>query len=194
MTMIAPPTPSNAGGHILAPVDPRDQFVALALSVEGLGAAPATLQAYCDLLATSLEDFGDPRARSEEAVMSGCALVVRGLWWRAGVRHKILIAPYRIEHAVEDVIQIARDYGALHGPERIPQRGDVVVITNPVHMITSIALTGSTLTSIDGGQRDGSNLECIRRRDRQMSSTRLDGRPIAWVIDCTAIARAESAW
>jgi hypothetical protein len=168
----------------------RAQFVALALSVEGLGAAAATRVAYLDLLACSPDET--PAMREAMAEMSSCALTIRGLWWRASCRHAILAAPYVVGHAVSDLITIAHDYGALRPRTYAPRPGDVVYIDNPGHVLTVIAVDGATVTSIDGGQRDAAHLECITRRTRTLAGTTLGGRPIVSVVDCVALAQSES--
>ena len=48
---------------------------------------------------------------------SSCALFARALWRLAGSAHPILAAPYRVGHAVSDVIEIARDRAAWHEPD-----------------------------------------------------------------------------
>ena len=202
-TGIAPPEPSQQGGGVLPPVlaDPeaetRQQFVDLALSVVGLGAVPATLEAYLDLLATSTADRASPAMCRALAAMSSCGLTARGLWLRAGIVAPALMAPYRIGYAIVDVIEIARAAGALHGADRMPARGDVVILTSPEHVLTVVDVLGggSVVQSVDGGERDAAGLECITRRERGyvvgLHGASLGNRPIEHVIDCVALAQTE---
>lgn len=188
-----------------AALDPaQQQFIDLWLSVEGLSAAPETLKPYCDLLATSVEDFGDPNERSALAVMYSCALSERGVELNAGVRHPIYLAHYQLEHAVSDVIEVHQWANALR-PRAYPLKlGFGMVIDAPIHVVGGIVgldplPDGTTMvTSIDGGQRDARGFEAILRRKRiyvpgtKDRAPTLGGRPVMHVLDCIALAACES--
>lgn len=121
---------------------------------------------------------------------SGCALVVRGLWRLSGLDHPILAMPYRIGHAVSDVIEIARTFGAWHPAplgSRRPEVGDVVVIGGPEHVLTVTAVDGDWYTSVDGGQRDDKGQQAIAARVRRWHAGKLDGRPVLGTISASSL-------
>lgn len=170
---------------------PRDLFVANALAVDGLSAGPYSKSRYLDLLCTNAEDRADPKVCAGMLVASSCALVVRGLWLRAGVRHPVLLNRYRIGDAVTDIVEIAKDADALLGADAVIGLGDVVIIDGPEHVLTVVKVDGEIVGSIDGGQRNGA-VEAIAYRDRVYSekSGSLGGRVIKFVVDAMALAQA----
>ena len=153
-------------------------LLADARSLDGLTADPADPEArarYCDLV-------GVDECGASYVDASGCALVVLALWRRAGCRHPLLDAPTRDRHAFGDVLDIARAAGALHGPERIPQQGDVVMVGDlgpgdplhgraggPGHVWTVIeaGVEEGVTVGLDGGQRSGAH-QAIRIRVHQV--------------------------
>jgi hypothetical protein len=172
--------------------DIRKLFVETAVSTCGLSNALASREAYLDLIATSAADRANARRCAELGEMSGCALVVRGIWGRVGIVHEILSSPYRGEHAVTDLEEIAKSVGALHGPDHELAPGNVVIIDGPVHALTVVATKGENIIcSIDGGQRDLRSFECIKHVERfhDVKAKRLGGRPKLFVIDCVELAR-----
>lgn len=204
MNQITPPTPSNAGGNILAPPsaaasagDSRDQMVAIATSFEGCSAAPATRQRYCDLLCTSPDDFANPQARSDAEVQSGCSRTRLGFEFNAGERDPLLLNKYRDGYAVADFETTAKNAKAWRPPSFRPDRGDGILWNGPagLHILTCIAWDGDVLVSIDGGQRDASHFEAILRRRRTYATTAtgatLDGYPIVGVVDWPTMAIRE---
>lgn len=106
---------------------------------------------------------------------SGCALVVRGLWRLAGLRHPRLAPPYHVGAAVADVVAIARELGAWVPMPSVlmPAPGDVVLVGGGAdaggveHVYTVVDVQPSRfITSIDGGQRDAHGQEAIYERHR----------------------------
>jgi hypothetical protein len=79
---------------------------------------------------------------------SSCGLYARGVMRLAGVDHPILKAPYRVEHAVSDILEIAASKDAwveAHGPTGPhPREGDLFLIRTPgknddhVEIITAV--------------------------------------------------------
>ncbi len=169
----------------------RDRFVELCQSFHGLGAAPSTRDAYLDLIGP--DEPPAMRAAFTTSIvngrpgMSGCALMVRAAWKRAGVQHPRLSQPYVIGAAVSDVIQIAitglgfvdlrRD--GLRG--RLPKRGDVLWMDAPEHVEVVTDITdhdeeppvpicpsrGITIEATAGGQRDAQGWQLICQRERR---------------------------
>lgn len=149
----------------------RDQIVALALSFDGLR-APSP--AYVELLMPAAVETDANRAAARLATpvrlpsgamlrpWSSCGLFARALWRLAGCSHPILARPYRVQHAVSDVIDIARDLGALHTPDEPlePGPGDVVIVGAAGHEHVLVATSvvprfgegHADVESIDGGQ------------------------------------------
>lgn len=170
----------------------RYGHVERALGVVGHGAAD--LPPYLDLIAPNEIDRANAQICRDLASMSGCALTVRGLWVRAGVRASCLLEPYRVGRAVADVVSVAEAAGALRAPSVPPKPGDVVVIGGPEHVLTVTSIqpaAGVTIVhSVDGGQRDSQGKQTIKARDRVMTPGILGGRTILHVIDCVELSRS----
>lgn len=93
----------------MTPVEKRLAVCMAAENAVGLAAVGPTREAYLDLIAK-----GETRARREEmAKMSGCALVVAGLWRVAGVRSPHLEAPYKTGSAISRLVSLARASEAM---------------------------------------------------------------------------------
>ena len=144
----------------------RDDVVSLALSCDGWRWPDLRYVEF--LMPAAIESAA---TRAALANMSSCALFVRALWRHLGCAHPILAAPYRVGHAVSDVIQIARDAGAWHGTEGTPGLGDVVLVGKEghehVYVVTGLDAThgdGMHVESVDGGQ--GLHGAAIERRTR----------------------------
>lgn len=175
--------------------DARSIFADLALSVDGLGGAPDTRDAYLELIGPNESE----QMRRDMLQMNGCALTVRGLWRRAGVQHSLLTRPYRVGMAVADVVQIAKDADAWRTSGE-PLVGDVFLVDNLEHVGTVIERpTGSSVISVDGGQRDGLGNQLIRQRSRVLTDGIMFGndginngqaRRLIGYCDCTALAAA----
>lgn len=175
--------------------DARSIFSEKALTIEGLGAREETRDAYLALIGPN----ESAATRAAMLQMSGCALVIRGMWRELGIRHKALLAPYRIGMAVADVVQIAKDAGAWR-TQGNPGVGDVFLVDNPEHVGTVIARDETSVQSIDGGQKDESGRQVVRRRERVVIERAWFGtdginngvrRNLIGYVDCEALA---SAW
>lgn len=170
--------------------DLRARMVELARSYVGEDASSPRGR-YAELVAPADIDF----ARAEMLRMSGCALVVRGLWRLLGVEHESLAKPYRPGMAVADVVAIARSRGAwvLPGGGRLPAPGDVVLVggspardggVEHVYVVaTELVDRGGHVAfgSIDGGQRTAAGHQTIRERSRVWRPR--DGRTWDQAID-----------
>jgi hypothetical protein len=176
----------------------RPELVAFAAALDGIGANPARDRArYLDLIAPN----ETPERAAEMAGMWGCALVARGIL-RAFITHPIFAAPYRDRRAMSDLVDIARDAGALHPPSRVPEPGDFVIVGGgedgggPEHVY--MALPDGD--GVDGGQRDDAGYQVIRIRKHELrdgwDSARDDGHPagrprrVRWVVDCEQVLAA----
>ncbi len=171
--MIADPVPSSED-------EVRQRFLDIASDCVGLTAPD---EAYASLICVDGDDVG------AMMVMSGCALVVRGIWRRAGIRHALL-GRYRIGQAMANLVAIAREASAYHAPGYPIRPGDWAIIASPEHVFTYEAPG----TTIDGGQRSAIGLETVLRRERTIAGNRVDGRPIEGVIDCVQLARHFLSW
>lgn len=127
--------------------------------------------------------------------MSTCALVVRGLLRCYGLDDAELWQPYRIGHAVSDVVAIAKRHNAWRGPDSVFGVGDVVLVgssSNPVkwgggeHMFVVTGIDHGEATSVDGGQLDDHGKQCILERTRTISmvdaALRVGSRRVAGVL------------
>ncbi|MGK4001138.1 hypothetical protein WMF31_00835 [Sorangium sp. So ce1036] len=175
----------------------RRRCIELARSLDGLGVT-SNQDGYLDLIAA-----GEGRQRAlEMGAMSGCALVVRGMWRRLGVHHPILRAPYRTGRAVADLVEIAAASQALvHVRERLPtlHEGDVVIVGGgpeyggPEHVWTALDVTAqgypdettALICGLDGGQRDEHGRQAIRIVQHEISGVppRDGARRVRCVID-----------
>lgn len=109
----------------MTPDEKRTAIVTSAAAAAGLQGVGATREAYLDLIAKG----EGQRMRDSMLTMSGCALVVAGIWREAGVVDGALAAPYKIGTAVSRLVQIAKRAGAWREPSPIlPQRGDMVLV------------------------------------------------------------------
>jgi hypothetical protein len=142
-----------------------------ALAVAGISAEPNTAgeKAYLDLIAAG----EDPTMRASLVNVSGCGLVVSGIWRRIGVRAKEIEPPYKIGSAISRLFKVAEKAGAIceFKPGKRPEPGDVVLVgsTSAVqHVYTVIAahLDSIGILSVDGGQRSASNAQAIRLKRR----------------------------
>jgi len=148
----------------------RVEVVAYAAALDGLGVA-SDRERYLDLIAPG----ETPQRAADMAAMSGCALVAAGVLRACGVEHPSLAAPYRVGDAVARLVRIARERGALHGPERVPEPGDLVIVGGgadgggPEHVWIALSSPeDDVIDGIDGGQRDGSGRQEIRAREHRI--------------------------
>jgi hypothetical protein len=182
----------------------RQRMVAAANAVVGLGANPedeARRERYLDLIAPDETE----NARDEMAQMSGCGLVVAGIWRAAGVVDARLDAPYRIGSAITRLVAIARSAGAwvAYGRGRRPSPGDMVLVGGqgaggPEHVYTVTSISGDAdphVTSVDGGRRDAHGYQTIDAVTRVWKGGRdVAGhlsRAIAGWIDCSRLPIVE---
>lgn len=144
----------------------RDDVVSLASSFVGLRWPDPS---YVELL---MPRALEPQAnRAALVLQSSCALLVRALWRQLGCAHPILASPYRVGHAVSDVVAIASAAHAWHGTDGTPGPGDVVLVGEVghehVYVVTSLEAThgdGMHVCSVDGGQGPHSTAIEARRR------------------------------
>jgi hypothetical protein len=136
----------------------RERILSEAASALNLGARAETAEAYLDLIAP--HESAQVRKDFLRKSTSGCGLVVRGLWRRCGVQHKLLQKPYRTGMAMVDVQTIGREANAWMQPtaNKLPKPGDTYYLLGPEHVGTIIEVCqqsdGSLLVaSVDGGQR-----------------------------------------
>ena len=153
-----------------------NDVVDYARTLDGLTASPNVpelREAYLDLIAA----LDTPSRAAELARCSGCALVARGIL-RRFIDHPILESSYRDTHAMSDLVEIARGAGAVHGPDRTPEPGDLVIVGGgadgggPEHVYLVLDVEpdpyedGSLLvTGLDGGQRDAGGHQLVIVRD-----------------------------
>jgi hypothetical protein len=195
--------------------DIRDRVVAFARSIVDVGANPANAesrQQYLELIAPG----ESAHQQTTLADMSGCGLVVAGIWRALGVTAPALDAPYRPGSGISRLVAIARHSGAWINftAGKLPAPGDVVLVgdgageTEHVYTVISVVDDGESIVveSIDGGQRDGSHQETILVKQRVWKGRRdivfagsdpgaasAAGRTITGWIDVTLLPIAEEA-
>jgi hypothetical protein len=175
----------------------RDRLTAFARTLDGVGVSAAPLQ-YRGIVGCT----ETPERAVELAKLSGCALTVRGLWHWAGVRHPILLAPYRTGRAVADLVEIAQDsYALTKVRDELPplSGGDVVIVGEPEHVWTVLDATVTDypekgthlIRGLDGGQKDAHGNQCIFVKTHEITgSPPIDGgRHVRYVIDFEAVWR-----
>lgn len=154
----------------MSPEELRDAILDEAERVQDLSANPKDQEVreqYLDLIAPG----EDENKRRDMAVMSGCALVVAGLWRGAGIVHPLLDPPYKIGSAVTRLIQIAQREWAWkpYHLGDLPEVGDMVLIESDrgvEHVYTVLDVEEGSIHSIDGGQRDEEGYQAIKIKDR----------------------------
>jgi len=127
----------------------RTRMVDLATNAIGAGAARARRQEYLDLIAPG----ETARAADDMALMSGCGLVVRGLWRALGLVDPRLEAPYVVGSVITTIRNMADEAGAWAAPPDCAyEDGDVMMLDAPVHVATLVRCDVSGVVySIDGG-------------------------------------------
>lgn len=182
----------------------RSRIVSQALAVVGLGADPVHLAAFSALLGGPNEAPEMAHSMACDAHSSTCGLVVRALYRDCGVDDRRLRAPYRIGMAIIDLFALARERGASVDAVAgvLPCAGDVVglaldgpdagrhghvytVVTEPVAVGS-----GWQFDSVDGGQLDAQNRQCVTRRTRTWTVTA--GRIYDWAPG--SLTRSVSRW
>lgn len=189
----------------------RPEVVAYATMLADLGANPAdpvNRAAYLQLIAP-----GETPDRADElATMSGCGLVCRGVLGEF-VAHPLLEPPYHTGKVLEQLVTIAREAGALHGPERIPEPGDLVLVGGgrdgggPEHVWVALTVEPDphdehslAVEGLDGGQRDAAGHQVVKLRKHVLGAgydkASDDGAPgsttrkVRHVIDLEAVIDA----
>jgi len=154
----------------------RALTVVYAKSMVGLDANPSDpicSQKYLDLIGPG----ETAESQSSMGAMSGCGLVVAGIWRGVGLRSSQLYPPYVSGTALSRLMQIAYDADAWvdYSANASPLPGDMVLVgdgTNTVqHVYTVLTVHpdgegGYTLTSVDGGQVDAEGYQCIEQKSR----------------------------
>lgn len=175
----------------------RARLVQLARSVVGLTAADR--DRWLGLLAGPGDTDGPIREWLAHLPppSSSCALVVRGLWRTAGLRHPLLLARARPGYPMDDIITISREAGAWvparHRDGRLPAPGDAVVLESATggHAFTVLAIEGSELpcrfVSVDGGQEVGGH-QAVAQMSRQWRADR------GGILDVAYRSRLVSGW
>lgn len=151
----------------------RDDLAAFARELDGVSAGDESRDRYLELIAP----HETPRRAAEMATMSGCALVQLGIL-RAFIDHPLLAATYRTGMAFGDLLAIARQAGALHGPDRSLEGGDLVMVGDlgdgvgggPGHVWMALAELGEDdqVDGLDGGQRTGSGQQLVQVRRHEL--------------------------
>lgn len=150
----------------------RDQAVQVAQSIVGLGDNQADPQNY--LRYWGLVAPGETLSmQAEMGDMSGCGLVVAGIWRAVGVWDASLYAPYKVSTGVSRLYNLAVTHGAwvAYSDAQRPSPGDMVLVgagTTEEHVYTVIDISadGNSLTTVDGGQSDASGAEIILQKTR----------------------------
>jgi len=150
----------------------RDKYVEAALGVVGLTAdkgQPAKRAEYLALIAPG----ENANMSSSMAHMSGCGLVVAGIWRAASVVHPLLSQPYKIGAGISRLIAIARTAAAWRPYSKglLPSPGDMVLVGDNgkggvEHVFTVVEVNGTELVSVDGGQKDAKGFQCVVKMDR----------------------------
>lgn len=151
----------------------RSKMRRLAENAVGLGAAPEVQADYLDLVGPDESDA----MRAAMLTMSGCGLVVRGLWRRFGMKDARLEAPYQPGSVITNLLAMAQEAGGwTEGLDPDLDVGDVVYVSEPDHVGTIVRVdrtdSGVAVTTVDGGSQDGAGRQKIVTWDRTFS---LDG-------------------
>ncbi|AUX31911.1 MULTISPECIES: hypothetical protein [Sorangium] len=190
----------------------RVRAVEIARSLAGLSADPKNPKArreYLDLIAPGEE----PQKAADMARMSGCGLVVAGLWRRLGLEHPLLCAPYKVGTAISRLVEIGirREAWKPYRKGKLPLPGDAVLVGSSIkgevehfYLVVQVEEGDRTvIDSIDGGQRvDGH--QAILSKKRVWASGRdlviagkdpgaelVGGRTIIGWVDLQSLVEAE---
>ncbi len=171
----------------------REEMASLALAYDGVGVTKDK-DGYLELIGPHETEA----MRAAMLTMSGCALVVRGLWRMAGVESAILDAPYRIGMAMADLVEIAKAAGAWRPYYNgFPGLGDAVLVGSEsgghehVYTVTfEDAANANNLGSVDGGQVDEYGAQIIRARMRTVENK--NGR--LWDTNDLGLTRVVLGW
>ena len=154
----------------------RNKIVDFALTCAGLGADPAkpdNKKRYIELIAP-----GEiPHTQDEMAKMSGCALLIGGIWRHVGVNASALQPPYKVGTAISRLVTIARSANAWipFKAGEYPGPGDMVLVgdngkggVEHVYTVVGIEMSDEkvAIRSIDGGQRDAKSHQLVLLKER----------------------------
>jgi len=142
-----------------------------ALRVVGLY-ADTDLEAFEDLLGGPGESDAMKHAMATAPASSTCGLVARGIWRRAGVKHKALYAPYVPASAIGSLWQIARETGAWEtSPDYEIEPGDLLMLDvdkSNGHVSTVVTAeklpNGWKLGTVDGGAQSAGGAQGVAAR------------------------------
>ncbi|WP_437623914.1 hypothetical protein [Sorangium sp. So ce1151] len=172
-----PSKPSSPAGR-RSPGDVRACAVSIANDAVGLGANPHNPTSRASYLAL-IAPGETPAMQEAMGKMSGCGLVVAGIWRDTGVTSSHLDAPYVVASAISRLVTIAWSANAWvrYEDKLAPSPGDMVLLDADgphTHVYTVITIertsTGYALTSVDGGQVDRQGCETILLKSRTWAS------------------------
>jgi lysozyme len=159
----------------------RDRILVQALASVGLGADPAHVSAFAAFLGGPGERPEVSHEMATAPQSSTCGLTLRAWLRDAGVDDARLRAPYRIGAAISDLLALAHEHGAWieAKPGLRPKPGDIVGLQlfgpdagRHAHVFVIVdALDATHPVSVDGGQLDEANRQCIHRRLRTWSES-----------------------
>ena len=181
----------------------RDEMVALAKSVSGLGAAASKGRAeFLELIAPG----ETPAVAADYATLSTCGLTVRGLWGRIGMKDARLAAPYAPGSVFTNLRAMATEAGGWSTDVATLGLGDAIMISEPDHVGTVVKLEprsagGVNITTVDGGSKDATGLQCIVSFERAIGADGSivagplagNGRKLLGVCSLPAVAAAFGA-
>ncbi len=155
----------------------RDKIVDLAKLYNNVGVSNAK-GTYVDLLGP--DETPEMQKYFCDPTTSGCALTIRGLWRRLGVKDKRVSAPYIFGKAITWLVAISRERKSWIASKQglLPQPGDFVLVggdkvkdggVEHVFTVLTAVLEGDSvvITSIDGGQKDAKGQQLILQKNRR---------------------------
>lgn len=160
----------------------RKRAVEIARSMAGLSANPRKAEGRLRYVALIAPGEAEGKAK-EMATMSGCGLLVAGIWRELGVKAAQLEPPYKVGTAVSRLIQVARAAKAWvpYKKDARPAPGDMVLVGDNgaggvEHVYTVVSVTegaqGLEIESIDGGQRDQERCQLVLLKQRVWKGNR----------------------
>ncbi|HEU4409427.1 MAG TPA: hypothetical protein VFS43_29485 [Polyangiaceae bacterium] len=210
MTTTTPPNPlagwRPSGHHAQDEADVRTLVGAWLRSHEGMRSSGPTEGAYEALILPTDEPRW--RARYADEAFS-CALRFRAALYHLGVRHPLVVCPYRerVGRAVEDLATVARSYGALvEGSNALqrfePREGDALCSlgragphVSCVTLAQWLPGAGLELECADGGQGHKGSMAVDRNvylytglalrsvEEPHSHASPGKGLPLVWTID-----------
>lgn len=170
----------------------RARFVTEARQIAGLSFGLPTRAAYLDLIAPAALDPTELRDRY--GALWSCALVVLGLWRRAGVVHDLLERAYVPGAAMTWVGEIAASHQATVYPDgrALPGLGDAIEVAAGQHVVAAlVGRQGRAVETIEGGQLDGHGNKAVLLFHRRLvyldRFLMLDGSRVLRWHDCAKL-------